>query len=212
MGRRIAVMAGIGLACLVACSKKEAPTAASQGLPEPASEPAPPPAASAAPTVVPPIGEPPLEAPATATAAPTTPTPTPLATQAPASKPVHASPRPPESTPSPDRDAKKVAVHANNRYACSGGERRESVVAAPEPHGARIIITGQGPCPGEVHDWAAEVNASRIEVHAAHGAPSKCRCSGTGDLVLRGLDPGTYDVHVNGGFDRPIATRVVVPQ
>ena len=78
--------------------------------------------------------------------------------------------------------------------------------------GARITITGQGPCPGEVRDWAAEVSASRIDVNATHGTQSRCRCSGTGDLVLRGLDPGTYDVHVNGGFDRPIATRVVVLQ
>lgn len=206
MRLRIAAMIGlVTLAGIAACSKKEAPPSAS----EPLGEPAP---ASAAPTGVPPVGQPPAEAPATATAAPVTPTPTPLATTTPpAPKPVYR-PGAPESTPAPDRGEKKIAVHANNRFACTGGEKRDNVLASPEPHGARITITGQGPCPGEVHDWAADVNASRIEVHATHGAPSKCRCSGTGDLVLRGLDPGTYDVHVNGGFDRPIATRVVVPQ
>lgn len=188
---------GIALAtglALVACSKREAPSA-NNGA---ADEPAPPPQAASA---VPPLPAEPAAPTATAVA------PTPTLAPKPVTRP-HAR----ESTPSPDFGQKKVAVHANNRYACTSGEKRENVLASPEPRGARITITGQGPCPGEVHDWAAEVSASRIDVHAAHGTPSKCRCSGTGDLVLRGLDPGTYDVHVNGGFDRPIATRVVVLQ
>ncbi len=213
MRRRLAAILALAGLLAAACSKKEAPSAASKGLEE-APAPSQPAASAASDNAAPP---PPAEPAATATAAPTTvPSPTPLATAhapppAPAPKPA-LHPSTPESTPSPDHGQKKVAVHANSRYACTGGEKREGVLASPEPHGARITITGQGPCPGEVRDWAAEVSASRIDVNATHGTQSRCRCSGTGDLVLRGLDPGTYDVHVNGGFDRPIATRVVVLQ
>jgi hypothetical protein len=211
MRRRLAAILALAGLLAAACSKKEAPSAASKGLEE-APAPSQPAASAASDNAAPP---PPAEPAATATAAPTTvPSPTPLATAhapPPAPKPA-LHPSTPESTPSPDHGQKKVAVHANSRYACTGGEKREGVLASPEPHGARITITGQGPCPGEVRDWAAEVSASRIDVNATHGTQARCRCSGTGDLVLRGLDPGTYDVHVNGGFDRPIATRVVVLQ
>jgi hypothetical protein len=66
------------------------------------------------------------------------------------------------------------------------------------------------PCPGEIKEWKAEVGDKRVDVHGTHGAQAKCTCAGTGDMVLRGLEPGTYDVHVNGGYNRPIAVRVVV--
>lgn len=107
---------------------------------------------------------------------------------------------------------KKVAVLANNHYTCSSTEKRDNVAAIPEPRGARISIVGQGPCPGEVHDWSAQVTQQRVDVHGTHGSASKCRCAGSGELVLRGLEPGTYDVAVNGGFDRPIATRITILQ
>lgn len=199
MRRRIAAVL---LVWLAACTRAEAPPSASEQAPAPASPPPSPPAASAAPAEPEPV-----------------PTPTAMPTTAPAKKPTSPptdkTPRPkpnaPESTPPPGGGA-TVAVHANNRFACTGGEKREDVFAAPEPHGARITITGQGPCPGEVRDWKAELRASRIEVNATHGTPSKCRCTGAGDLVLRGVPPGAYEVQVNGGFDRPIAARVVVPQ
>jgi len=85
-------------------------------------------------------------------------------------------------------------------------------MASPEPRGARITIIGQGPCPGDVYDWTANTTETRVDITASHGAANKCRCTGSGDLVLRGLDPGTYDVTVNGGYDRPIATHITVAQ
>lgn len=116
------------------------------------------------------------------------------------------------ATPAPSLGVKKVAVLANNHYTCSSGEKRDNVSAFAEPRGARIAIVGQGPCPGEVHDWSAQVTQQRVEVHGTHGSASKCRCVGSGELVLRGLEPGTYEIAVNGGFDRPIATRITVSQ
>lgn len=117
-----------------------------------------------------------------------------------------------QSSPAPSLGVKKVVVAANNHFTCSSTERRDNVAAIAEPRGARISIVGQGPCPGEVHDWSAQISERRVEVHGTHGTASKCKCAGTGELVLRGLDPGTYDINVNGGFDRPIATRIVVSQ
>lgn len=207
MRTRVAFFAALGaavLAAAAACSKHEAaPTSAQTAEPAPSAtapaEPPPPvptPTANATPTAAPEKAlEPPRNAPV------------------PAPKPAtHAGKAPIESTPRPDLGKKTVAVRANSHYSCAAGEKRDDVVAAPEPHGARITIVGQGPCPGEVHDWSAELDESTIEIQAAHGAASKCRCTGSGELVLRGLDPGSYEVHVNGGYDRPIATRVLVSQ
>jgi hypothetical protein len=143
---------------------------------------------------------------------------TPTATPSPAPEPPASKPKvkPDDdglhATPAPSLGVKKVAVLANNHYTCSSPEKRDNVAAFPEPRGARISIVGQGPCPGEVHDWTAQVTQQRVEVQGTHGAASKCRCAGSGELVLRGLDPGTYDIAVNGGFDRPIATRITVLQ
>lgn len=139
---------------------------------------------------------------------------------APTTSPPHASkPAKPKAdddglhaTPAPSLGVKKVAVLANNHYTCSSTEKRDNVAAFAEPRGARISIVGQGPCPGEVHDWSAQVTQARVDVQGTHGAASKCRCAGSGELVLRGLEPGTYDIAVNGGFDRPIATRITVLQ
>ena len=134
----------------------------------------------------------------------------------PAPKPAKPGYRPDDdglhATPAPSLGVKKVAVLANNHYTCSSTEKRDNVSAFAEPRGARISIVGQGPCPGEVHDWSAQVTQQRVEVHGTHGSAAKCRCMGTGELVLRGLEPGTYDIAVNGGFDRPIATRITVLQ
>jgi len=116
------------------------------------------------------------------------------------------------STPAPSLGVKKIGVSANNHFTCTSTEKRDNVAAISEPRGARISIIGQGPCQGEVHDWSAQVSERRVEVQGTHGTASKCRCVGSGELVLRGLEPGTYDVAVNGGFDRPIATRITVSQ
>ncbi len=115
-----------------------------------------------------------------------------------------------ESQPSATALEHRVTVTTSSHYVCTTKEPHESVSVSSETRGARITIGGQGPCPGEIKEWIAEVGDKRVDVHGTHGAQSKCRCAGTGDMVLRGLDPGTYDVHVNGGFNRPIAVRVVV--
>lgn len=233
---RGAAVALATLALLAACSKRSEPAA--ENAPEPAQGAAtatPSPAASAAAPGAPPVYSP------TATAPPAAPPPVvvvppdtasldgpsrakppaapgiqPAPTTTPhASKP---SPRPKadddglHATPAPSLGVKKVAVLANNHYTCSSTEKRDNVAAFAEPRGARISIVGQGPCPGEVHDWTAQVTQARVDVQGTHGAASKCRCVGSGELVLRGLEPGTYDIAVNGGFDRPIATRITVLQ
>jgi len=105
---------------------------------------------------------------------------------------------------------RSVTVTTASHYACTTKDLKESVSVLSETRGARITIGGQGPCPGEIKERTAEVADKRVDVHGTHGAQSKCTCAGTGDMVLRGLEPGTYDVHVNGGFNRPIAVRVVV--
>jgi len=115
-----------------------------------------------------------------------------------------------ESQPTSTPPKHKVTVNTSSHYACSTKDHKESVSVASELRGARITIAGQGPCPGEIKDWTAEIADSRVNVHGTHGTPAKCTCAGSGDMVLRGLDPGTYDVHVNGGYNRPIAVRVVV--
>jgi hypothetical protein len=221
---------GLGtLAVVAACSNSEQ---ASQSVPSPAATETASPSSTAAapppvfaPTTTPPAPveiAPAEESSPTASAAmqPRAPSPprlsrpsNPAPTQAtePAAKPkpdhdgLHA-------TPAPNLGVKKVAVLANNHYTCSSTEKRDNVAAFPEPRGARIAIVGQGPCPGEVHDWSAQVTQQRVEVHGTHGSASKCRCVGSGELVLRGLEPGTYEIAVNGGFDRPIATRITILQ
>lgn len=236
MRRNLALgaLAGLGtLALVAACSKGEqaagqasksepAATATFGGAASASAVPPVFPAdPNAAPAVVPPAEEP-SPAPTGNTAhsrppppAPKAITPSPAATVGPASQP-SPKPKPDDdglhATPAPSLGVKKVAVLANNHYTCSSTEKRDNVSAMPEPRGARISIVGQGPCPGEVHDWSAQVTQQRVEVHGTHGSASKCRCVGSGELVLRGLDPGTYDIAVNGGFDRPIATRITVLQ
>jgi hypothetical protein len=211
--RRLAGLFALALAA--ACSKAEAPS--------PSAQPAASAATSEAPTLTPPVAEP------TATATATTPIPSvetsqpsavrPSTVPPPAPKPKPAYEPPADSrdegrasTPAPNLGVKKVAVLANNHFTCTSSEKRDNVAAISETRGARISIIGQGPCPGEVHDWSAMVSEGKVEVHGTHGTESKCKCAGTGELVLRGLEPGTYDINVNGGFDRPIATRVVVSQ
>jgi hypothetical protein len=98
----------------------------------------------------------------------------------------------------------------SGHYACSNTAKGEGLSATGEQRGARITIAGQGPCAGEITQWSADVASSRIDVHGTHGTASKCQCTGSADFVLRNLEPGTYDVQINGGFNRPIATRVTV--
>jgi hypothetical protein len=115
-----------------------------------------------------------------------------------------------ESQPAATALKPHVSVTTASHYACTTKDHKDTVSVASELRGARITIGGQGPCPGEIKEWTAEVAEKRVDVHGTHGAQAKCTCAGTGDMVLRGLEPGTYDVHVNGGFNRPIAVRVVV--
>jgi hypothetical protein len=226
------------LALVAACSKaeknaaQEAEPAASATAAAPAQPPAPQTPPVFAPTAPPPapvVIVPPEES-ATITPQQVSPAPTAAPHSRPSSPPKAvppsldskpaAKPKAPakgdddglHATPAPSLGVKKVAVLANNHYTCSSTEKRDNVAAIAEPRGARIAIVGQGPCPGEVHDWSAQVTQQRVEVHGTHGAASKCRCVGSGELVLRGLEPGTYDIAVNGGFDRPIATRITVLQ
>lgn len=225
MRRRLAIAL---IALVAACSKMEkqsAPTAS-----EPAAQATAAPAAPSA-SAIPP--SPFATAPETAPTAPQVaiePAPAPTTTpNVPRARPQSVTPNAPapapkpankpktdddglHSSPAPSLGVKKVAVLANNHYTCSSTEKRDNVAAIAEPRGARISIVGQGPCPGEVHDWSAQVTQQRVEVHGTHGSASKCRCVGSGELVLRGLDPGTYDIAVNGGFDRPIATRITILQ
>lgn len=217
-----------GIALAAACSKADptatqsqpAATASASSPATPPVFPAEPTTAPSAPVVVAPAEEPapgPQSKPATPHAAPPAKT---LARPSPTATPVPRANKPQpkadddglHATPAPSLGMKKVAVLANNHYTCSSTEKRDNVAAFAEPRGARIAIVGQGPCPGEVHDWSAQVSQQRVEVHGTHGAASKCKCVGTGELVLRGLEPGTYDIAVNGGFDRPIATRITVLQ
>jgi hypothetical protein len=234
---RGAIVAGAGLATIAliaACSKSEP---ASQSTTEPGATPTAAPSASGvppafAPTVPPaPVvmapEEPSPSPQATTTSAPhqapsppaapkslarPSPTTTPTPTTSPHANKPKADDDGLHATPAPSLGVKKVAVLANNHYTCSSNEKRDNVAAFAEPRGARISIVGQGPCPGEVHDWSAQVTQARVEVQGTHGSASKCRCVGSGELVLRGLDPGTYEIAVNGGFDRPIATRITVLQ
>lgn len=230
------------IALFAACSKSEPASQSVSEPAQGAATATPSPAASAAAPGAPPVYSPTATAPPAAPPAPVvvvppdtasldgpshapgkTPPPSlPKAQPAPAptttphaSKP---SPRPKaddeglHATSAPSLGVKKVAVLANNHYTCSSTEKRDNVAAFAEPRGARISIVGQGPCPGEVHDWSAQVTQARVDVQGTHGSASKCRCVGSGELVLRGLEPGTYDIAVNGGFDRPIATRITVLQ
>jgi hypothetical protein len=220
---------GLGtVAVFAACSKSEptsqnasepAATATATALPSGSGTPpvyAPTAAPPPSPVVIAPSEEPTPSAPQNVPAQPSPPKLARPASPAPTATPHANKPQADDdglhATPAPSLGVKKVAVLANNHYTCSSTEKRDNVAAFAEPRGARISIVGQGPCPGEVHDWSAQVTQARVDVQATHGAASKCRCVGSGELVLRGLEPGTYEIAVNGGFDRPIATRITVLQ
>ena len=232
-----AIVAVATAAILAACSKSEKAAPSSTSEPSPAATATAAPSASGTPPVYSPTSAPTTAPPAPVVVAPDeAPSPSPKVPQAappaapkslarPSTPAPTATPTPEPhpnkpkadsdglgATPAPSLGVKKVAVLANNHYTCSSTEKRDNVAAFAEPRGARISIVGQGPCPGEVHDWNAQVSQQRVEVSGTHGAASKCRCVGSGELVLRGLEPGTYDIAVNGGFDRPIATRITVLQ
>lgn len=126
-----------------------------------------------------------------------------------------APPRPPAPDPAPSREStvthKGITVSTTGHWICTAKpSQQDSVSATTEPRGARIAIAGQGPCAGEIREWSAVKHEDRIDVTGTYGTKARCRCDGSGEMLLRGIDPGSYEVHVNGGFDRPIVARINV--
>lgn len=129
-----------------------------------------------------------------------------------------AEPEPPPTPPPVPPSSSSVRLYVTDDYRCSNNDRTSEIKVTPRANGARIAVSGQGPCPGESPRWAAEMpkhlntgKTKRIQVRASGGTPSRCLCHGTGTFDLGGLAPGEYDVEISGGFNRRIMTLVVVP-
>lgn len=176
----LAIGLAIGAAC--ACSRERAAS--------------PPPAVAVAPPTSQPVARPSEPPPPP----PTNPTPPP---RPPAVAAVDAAS--PAAQP-----ATQVEVETSGRWSCRSSNEPTAVTAVTKDRYAVITISGQGPCPGEINGYTAVVRYGRVDVEGHHGAPSRCLCTGKGEFVIGPLEPATYDVRVEGGFNRSISVPITV--
>jgi hypothetical protein len=134
----------------------------------------------------------------------------PAASAAPTGAETAAAPAPSNVVPAHD-----PSVRASTAYRCSGTEHtKRSVTLSAHEATVRIVVEGQGPCPGEVGEWHARVvppsqrTVGRIDVNSTRGKPSRCLCRGTGTFDVSPVPPGRYRVRVSGGFQGVVAGEV----